>query len=89
MVTQLQQKYCKELEHSFSSSIDKMKTEMGAFQGHLKATHNVLSSYLLIERQDEQDRNDIALVGVREHHRDEIKEHREHIIYRKERSSPV
>ena len=40
----------------------------------LRNINAVVSVHQLIEKQDEKDRLSIALVGVREQHRDEVKE---------------
>ena len=40
----------------------------------LRNINAVVSAHQLIEKQDEKDRLSIALVGVREQHRDEVKE---------------
>ena len=43
---------------------------MNKFENCLKVNNNAIIAFHQIEKQDEKDRNSIALVGVKEQHRD-------------------
>jgi hypothetical protein len=62
------------LEQQLTTAITALQKEDARIVDCLKNINAVVSVHQLIEKQDERDRLSIALLGVREHHRDEVKE---------------